>query len=60
MLQHFQIKPTLPLQQERVLNTLYEILEVSRDTRPHSRGMLNFLPQVKKSPVFPTTSRDEG
>ena len=40
--------------------SLYETPEVSRDTRPHSRGTLSFPPQVKKSPVFPATSQDEG
>ena len=60
MLQRFQRKPTFPLELERVLDMLYEAPEVSRDTRPHSRGMLRFLRQVKKSPVFHTSSRDEG
>ena len=59
MLQRFQRKPTFPLDLERVLDMLYEAPEVSRDTRPHSRGMLKF-PQVKKNPIFPTSSRDEG
>ena len=58
MLQHFQRKPMFPLEIERVLDMLYEAPEVSRDTRPHSRGMLKF-PQVKKNPIFPTSSRDE-
>ena len=53
MLLHFQRKPTFPLELERVLDTLYETPEVSRDTRPHSRGTLNFPPQVKKGPVSP-------
>ena len=34
--------------------------EVSPDTRPHSRGTLSFLPQVKKSPVFPLSTLDAG
>ena len=60
MLQRFQRKPTFPLELERVLAMLYEIPEVSQDTSHHSRGMLKFPPQVKKNPIFPTSSRDEG
>ena len=60
MLLRFQRKPTFPFELERVLDTLYETPEVSRDTRPHSRGTLKFPPQVKKSPIVPTSSRDEG
>ena len=60
MLQHFQRKPTFPLELVRVLDMLYETPEVSRDTRPHLRGTLKFPPQVKKSPVFPASSLDEG
>ena len=56
MLQRFQRKPTFPLELERVLDMLNETPEVSRDTRPHSRGTLSFPPQVKKSPVFPASS----
>ena len=59
MLQRFQRKPTFPLELERVLYMLYEAPEVSPDTRPHSRGMLKFPPQVK-NPIFPTSSQDEG
>ena len=59
-LQRFKRKTTFPLELQWVLNMLYEPPEVSRDTRPHSRGMLKFPPQVKKSPVFPISSRDEG
>ena len=54
MLQGFQRKPTFPLELERVLDTLYETPEVTRDTNSHSRGMLKFPPQVKKSPVVST------
>ena len=60
MLQRFQRKPTFPLELERVLDMLYKAPEVSQDTRPHSRGMLKFPPQVKKNPIFPTSSQDEG
>ena len=49
-----------PLDHERVLNTFYYTPEVSPDTRPHLRGTLSFLPQVKRSPDFPSSSRDEG
>ena len=59
-LQHFQRKPTFPLELERVLDMLYETREVSRDTRPHSRVMLSFPPQVRKPPIFPTSSQNEG
>ena len=59
-LQCFQRKPTFSLEHERDLDMLYETPEVSRDNRPHSRGLLSFPPQVKKSPVFPASSRDEG
>ena len=60
MLPRYQRKPTFSLEHERDLDMLYETPEVSRDNRPHSRGMLSFPPQVKKSPVFPASSRDEG
>ena len=60
MLQPFQRKPTFTLEFERVLDTLYETPEITQGTRPHSRGMLSFPPQVKKSPFLPASSRDEG
>ena len=59
MLQRFQRKPKLPLELKRVLDTLNETPEVSRDTRPHSRGRLKF-PQVTKSSIVPASRRDEG
>ena len=52
--------PRSLLELESVLDTLYETPEVSPDTHPHSRGTLSFLPQVKKSPFIPSSSRDEG
>ena len=52
--------PSSSLELERVLDTLYETPEVSPRTRPHSRGMLSFPPHVKKSPVLPSSGRDEG
>ena len=51
--QCFQRKSMFPLELERVHDTLYKTPEVSRDTHPHSRGMLSFPPQVKKGPVSP-------
>ena len=60
MLQRFLRKPTFPLELERVLDMLYKTPEVSRDTRTHSRGTLKFPPQVKKSPFFLASHRDEG
>ena len=60
MLPRYQRKPTFLLEHERILDTLYYTPEVSRDTHPHWRGTLSFPPQVKNSPVFPTSSRDEG
>ena len=55
-----QESPHSVFELERVLDTLYETPEVSPDTRPHSRGTLSLPPPVKKSPVFPSSSRDEG
>ena len=52
--------PTFPLELERVLDMLYKTPEVSKDTHPNSRGTMSFLPQVKKSPDFPTSTRDEA
>ena len=48
--------PCYLLELERVLDTLYKTPEVSPDTRPHLRGMLSFPPQVRKSPIFPSSS----
>ena len=59
-MQGFQRKPTFPWEVKRVLGMLYETPEFSRDTCPHSRGMLSFPAQVKKSQIFPATSRNEG
>ena len=60
MLPHFQRMPMFPLDLERVLDTLYETPEASLDTHPHSRSTLSFPPQVSKSPVFLTSSRNDG
>ena len=50
----FKEIPRSLLEHKRVLATPYETAEVSGDTRPHSRGMLSFSPELKKSPVFPS------
>ena len=42
------------------LDTLYSTQGVPRDTSQYSRRSLNFSTQLEKSPVFPTSSRDEG
>ena len=54
-----EIPPSL-LSLERVVDTLEATQEVHRHTRLHSRGTQSVLPQLKKSPVFPSSSRDEG
>ena len=59
MLQPFQRKPMFYFGTRKGTCTFYEASEVSPDTLPHSRGSLSFPPQVKKSPVFPSSSRDE-
>ena len=56
MLQPFQRKTTFALELEKVLYMLYKTPEVSRDTCPNSIGMLSFPPQVKKNPLFPTST----
>ena len=45
---------------ERVLDTLYATQEVPRHTHVLSRGTPSFPPQLKKSLVFHSSSRDEG
>ena len=45
---------------ERRLDSLYAFQEVPRVTRRNLRGIPSFLLQLEKSPVFPTSSRDEG
>ena len=45
---------------ERVLDTLDATQEVPRRALPHSRVTLRVPPQLKKSPVFPSSSQDEG
>ena len=54
-----EIPPSL-LSLKRVLDTLDATQEVPRHTRLHSRGTPSIPPQLKKSPVFPSSSRDEG
>ena len=45
---------------ERVLDTLDATQEVPRHNRLHSRGRPCVPLQLKKSPVFPSSCRDEG
>ena len=45
---------------KRRLDSLYATQEVPRDTLCSSRGTPSFPPQREKSPVFPTSSPDEG
>ena len=62
-LAHYSISREIPpclLSLKRVLDTLYTTQEVLRHSCLHSRGTLIFPPQLKKSPVFPSSSRDEG
>ena len=54
-----EIPPSL-LSLKRVHDTLYATQEVPQHTCLYSRGTASFLPQLKKSPVFPSSSRDEG
>ena len=52
--------PPFLLSLERVIDTLDATQEVPQHTRLHSRGTPSVPPQLKKSPVFPSSSRDEG
>ena len=52
--------PPFLLTLERVLDTLDATQEVPRHTRLHWSGTQSIPPQLKKSPVFPSSSRDEG
>ena len=52
--------PCSLLELERVFDTLYETPEIGPDTRLHLSGTLRFPTQVKKSPIFPSSRRDEG
>ena len=45
---------------KRRLDSLYATQRVTRNTCHISRGPPIFLKQLEKSPVFPTSSRDEG
>ena len=51
--------PLSLLSLERVLDTIVASKQVPRHTCLHSRGTPMVLPQLKKSPVFPSSSRDE-
>ena len=39
---------------------MYAAEELPRDSRHHLRGTLSLPPQLKKCPMFPTSSREEG
>ena len=54
-----EIPPAL-LNLKRVLDTIEATQEVPGHTRLHSRGTLGVLPQLKKSPGSPSSSREEG
>ena len=52
--------PPFFLSLERVLDTLEATQEVSRHPHLHSRGTPRVPPQLKKSPGFSSSSREEG
>ena len=54
-----EIPPSL-LSLDRVLNTLDATQEVPRHPHLHSRGTPRVPPQLKKSPIFASSSRAEG
>ena len=54
-----EIPPSL-LSLERVLDALDATQEVPQQTPVHSRGTGSVLPQLKKLPIFPSSSQDEG
>ena len=54
-----EILPSL-LSLDRVLDTLDATQEVPRHPRLHSRGTPRVPPQLKKSPIFASSSRAEG
>ena len=54
-----EISPSL-LSLERVLDTLDASQEVPQHTCLHLRGTPRVPPRLNKSPVFPSSSRDEG
>ena len=51
--------PLSLLSLERVIDTIVPSKDVPRHTCLHWRGTPRVLPQLKKSPVFPSSSRDE-
>ena len=53
-----EVPPSL-LSLERVLDTLDATQEVPQHTWLHSTGTPSVLPPLKKSPIFPSSSRDE-
>ena len=44
---------------EMILDTIDAPQEVTQHNRLHSRGTPRVLPQLKKSPIFPSSSRDD-
>ena len=44
---------------EMILDTIDATQDVPQHNRLHSRGTLRVLPQLKKSPIFPSSSRDD-
>ena len=52
--------PPFLLSLKRVIDTIEATQEVPRHTRLHSRGTPKGPPQLKKSPGFPSSSREEG
>ena len=52
--------PRSLLSLERVFETLEATQEICQHTHLHSRRTLRVPPQLKKSPGFPSSSRDEG
>ena len=54
-----EISPSL-LSLERVLDTLDASQEVPQHTCLHLRGTPRVPPRLNKSPVFPSSSRDEA
>ena len=52
--------PPFLLSLKRVIDTIEATQEVPRHTRLHSRGTPKGPPQLKKSPGFPSSSREDG
>ena len=59
-LRHLERNPTVPVEHRKGPWHLDVIQEVPRHTHLHSRETPRIPPQLKYSPVFPSSSRDEG